>query len=97
MKKTIKIFQENLPVIEMYDEDDSNKIDYIMRLQDILKSPEIKILETTSGFAILKPSEIKLILVSDILSEVNDVEICNSVKGVINDENMSSTEDFIGD
>lgn len=90
--KTIKIFQENAPTIELYDDDSGDILEYSMRLSELLKSTDIEIIKTTSGCAILKPSEIKSMLVNNQKSKVK-----KPIKKSDNKMVKEKEKDFIGE
>jgi len=96
--KIIKIFQENAPTIELYDDDDTDRLNYTLELKEVLRSTEVKIIETTSGCVILKPSEVKSILVSDkpISNKIIDEPVTEMI--IESEESIDDQEeDFIGD
>jgi len=96
--KIIKIFQENAPAIELYDDDDTDRLNYTLELKEVLRSTEIKIIETTSGCAILKPSEIKSILVSEESTSKDLVDKPVSEMVIESEKPLDDQdEDFIGD
>ncbi len=95
--KIIKIFQENAPTIELYDEDDTDRLSYTLELKEVLRSTEVKVIETTSGCVILKPSEIKSILISERSTSKNLVDKPVNEVMVIESKENDQDEDFIGD
>jgi len=97
--KIIKIFQENTPTIELFDDDSSDRLEYAMLLKEILRSTDVKVVETTSGCVILRSSEIKSILITDKLEEYSNRETNNEIEKSTNEfsENVNQEEDFIGD
>ena len=64
--KRIVIFQQNTPAVEMYDDDESEVIEYTNRLTQILENANITVLETSDSSAVLRPSKINSILVYPI-------------------------------
>lgn len=82
--KIIKIFQENNEIIELIDNDDTNRVEYTAQLKNIFESNDVMILETSSGSVIIRPHKINAILVSD------DNELSGE-----DDEIVQNTEDFI--
>jgi len=82
--KIIKIFQENNEVIELIDNDNTNRVEYTAQLKNIFESNDVVILETSTGSVIIRPHKINAILVSD------DNELSGE-----DDEIVQNTEDFI--
>jgi len=82
--KIIKIFQENNEIIELIDNDDTNRVEYTAQLKNIFESNDVMILETSSGSVIIRPHKINAILVNDD----------NELSGEDN-EIIQNTEDFI--
>lgn len=91
--KIIEIFQENAPTVELFDDDDGDKLEYVMLLKELLRSNEIKVIETTSGCAIVKPSQIKLILVKESNNNRDDEQTDREEEF----DNQNTDGDFIGD
>ncbi len=65
MKKIIEIYGIDHSLVKLADEDDTSLSDYCQELAKIFNATDHVILETTSGTAILKPSNIILINVSE--------------------------------
>ena len=64
--KRIVITQENSKPIVLYDEENTDFPTYALELSEIMKSKEITLLETSSGIAIIKPSKISGIHISEV-------------------------------
>lgn len=84
--KIIKIFQENNEIVELIDNDDTNRIDYTSQLKNIFESNDVIILETSSGSMIVRPHKIISILI------VDDNKLSGDVK---EDKFTQNSEDFI--
>lgn len=67
--KRIVISQENSKPIILYDNENSDYPTYVTELSEIMKFKEVTLLETTSGIAILKPSKITGIHISEVKVE----------------------------
>ncbi len=65
MKKVIDIYGIDHTLIKLIDEDETLLSEYCKKLSEIFNATDHIILETTSGTAILKPSNIILINVSE--------------------------------
>jgi hypothetical protein len=64
--KRIVINQENSNPIVLYDKEYTDFPTYALDVSELMKSKEITLLETTSGIAILKPSKITGIHISEV-------------------------------
>jgi hypothetical protein len=64
--KKITIFQENSENIILFDDDQTNLLEYTKKISEILESSKICILETPTQIISLKPSKLNSILVSEV-------------------------------
>jgi len=72
--KFIKIIHENADPIEVQDNDKTDLASYTKNLAKLLEVGNVSILETSSGSAIVRPSRVCSILVSEINDEHKDTE-----------------------
>ena len=72
--KFIKIIHENADPIEVQDNDKTDLASYTKNLAKRLEVGNVSILETSSGSAIVRPSRVCSILVSEINDEHKDTE-----------------------
>lgn len=63
--KIIKVFLSNGEIIELTDNDETDRTDYSIKIKDLLKSTDITILETSSSNLIIRPHKIDGILIID--------------------------------
>lgn len=77
--KIIKIFQEDNETIELFDNDNTDRTEYIQQLKNLIKSNDIMILETSSSSVILRPHKIEAILVIDDSELVGEEEIKDNI------------------
>jgi len=85
--KIIKVFQENNEMIELVDNDETSRNDYMIQLKKLLESNDVMILETSSASMIIRPHKVNSILVIDDSELVDDEE---------NDDKLvQDSEDFI--
>jgi hypothetical protein len=87
--KKIVIYQENSETLTLLDNDDSDINLYSKEISKILELSKVCIISTTSGNAVIKPSKIKSILVSELLDNINK----KIKKGITSDD----TKDVIKD
>lgn len=85
--KIIKIFREDGEPIELIDNDNTIRSEYVKQLGELMNSTDVMILETSSGSLITRPHKIESILVID------DGEL----SGKSTDENGQISDDFIRD
>jgi hypothetical protein len=71
--KKITIYNDESQELILIDDDDTDLTLYTKQVSKILESQKICILETSSGNAILKPSKINSIFVTELLlPEINE-------------------------
>lgn len=84
--KKIMVFQENVDKIELFDSDESSLSNYVQKLSSLLKLSDISILHTSSGSAILRPSKIVSLLVSEVKARVE--EVAEQIESTTNEEHV---------
>lgn len=84
--KKIMVFQENVDKIELFDSDESSLSNYVQKLSSLLKLSDISILHTSSGSAILRPSKIVSLLVSEVKAGVE--EVAEQMESTTNEEHV---------
>jgi len=69
--KDIRIFESTGNIINLYDDDDTELEEYTSQLLNLFNSPNIVILETSSGSFIVRPTKVNAIHVNEFLDENN--------------------------
>jgi len=103
--KIIKVFREDSEPIELIDNDNTIRSEYVEQLRELMNSTNIMILETSSGSLITRPHKIESILVIDN-DELSGKSVCEGTEhslcegtdtSVHLDENGQTSDDFIRD
>jgi hypothetical protein len=95
--KKIEIFQENSESIILLDDDYSDLLTYTKKVNEILESTKVCILQTSFNILSLKPSKINAILISEVedkKTKVKEKSVAVEKKPEIN---MNIKEDIIKD
>jgi len=97
--KKIVICHDETNSLTLIDDDDADINSYSKEISKVLESSKICILETSSGNAILKPSKINSIFVTELSSpEINEQKVSNvKTKVVANVKKIMNNEDVIKD
>jgi len=97
--KKIVIYNDESNCLTLIDDDDTDINSYSKEISKVLESSKICILETSSGNAILKPSKINSMFVTELDSpEINEQRTSSGkTKVVANVKKLMNNEDVIKD